>query len=159
MSVFDFFKWLQYSSLLTAMRSSNWIFPVIASFHLMGLALLGGAVLLPDLHLLGVGMRQQPFAHIARNAERWMLVSLAILLPTGILQFMCFAATKYYYLIAFWVKMAALLLALLFTFTVRRRLLLGDETGLGLVRRRIVATVSLSLWGTVALAGRLIGFP
>ena len=67
----------------------------------MGLALLGGAVLVVDLRLLGLGLRRQPVAQIARDAERWLFVSLVVLLPTGVLQFMCFAATKYYYLTAF----------------------------------------------------------
>jgi hypothetical protein len=159
MSVLDFFERLQYSPLLVAMRSSSWAFPVIASLHLMGLALLGGAVLIVDLRLLGFGLRNQPLAQIARDAERWLLVSLAVLLPTGILQFMCFAATKYYYLTAFWVKMAALPLALLFTFTVRRTVVVADETRMSSVWNKLVAVVSLSLWSTVAIAGRLIGLP
>jgi len=159
MSVLDFFERLQYSPLLVAMRSSSWTFPVIASLHLMGLALLGGAVLIVDLRLLGFGLRNQPLAQIARDAERWLLVSLAVLLPTGILQFMCFAATKYYYLTAFWVKMAALPLALLFTFAVRRTVAEVDETRMSPVWNKLVAVVSLSLWSTVAIAGRLIGLP
>ena len=159
MSLLDFFERLQYSPLLVAMRSSSWIFPIIASLHLMGLALLGGAVLIVDLRLLGLGLRGQPLAHIACDAERWLLVSLAVLLPTGILQFMCFAATKYYYLTAFWVKMAALPLALLFTFTVRRTVAVADETRRSPVWNKLLAVVSLSLWSTVAFAGRLIGLP
>src|SRR5262247_2772275 len=159
MSVLDFFERLQYSPLLVAMRSSSWIFPVIASLHLMGLALLGGAVLIVDLRLLGFGLKSQPLAQIARDAERWLLVSLAVLLPTGILQFMCFAATKYYYLTAFWVKMAALFLVLIFTFVVRRRVALADEARVSSTSRKVVALVSLSLWITVAIAGRLIGLP
>jgi hypothetical protein len=159
MSLLDFFERLQYSPLLVAMRSSSWIFPIIASLHLMGLALLGGAVLIVDLRLLGFGLRSQPLAQIACDAERWLLVSLAVLLPTGILQFMCFAATKYYYLTAFWVKIAALLLALLFTFAVRRRVARADETRTNPVWNKLVAVVSLSLWSTVAIAGRLIGLP
>ena len=155
----DFFHWLQYSRPLIAMRSSSWIFPVIASIHLMGLALLGGAVLVVDLRLLGLGLRRQPVAQIARDAERWLFVSLAVLLPTGGLQFMCFAATKYYYLTAFWVKMAALSLALVFTFAVRRQVIMADETLTRPVLNKFVAVVSLSLWSTVAVAGRLIGLP
>jgi hypothetical protein len=157
--VLDFFQWLQYSRLLIAMRSSSWIFPVIASIHLMGLALLGGAVLVVDLRLLGLGLRHQPVAQIARDAERWFFVSLLVLLPTGILQFMCFAATKYYYLTAFWVKMAALSLALVFTFAVRRKVVMSDETLISPVGNKLVAVVSLSLWSSVAIAGRLIGLP
>ena len=159
MSFFDFCKALQYSPLLSAMRSSPWFFPVIASIHLMGLALIGGAVLMVDLRLLGLGLRHQPVAQIARDAQRWLVVSLVVLLPTGVLQFMCFAATKYYYLTAFWVKMAALSLALIFTFAVRRKVAMTDETRVAPIWRKLVAVVSLSLWSSVAIAGRLIGLP
>ena len=159
MSLLDFFRLVQYSPLLVAMRSSPWVFPVIASIHLMGLALIGGAVLVVDLRLLGFGLWRQPVDRIARDAERWLLVSLAVLLPTGLLQFMCFAATKYYYLQAFWLKMAALPLALVFTFAVRRKVAMADETRVSPAWRKLVALVSLSLWSTVAIAGRWIGLP
>src|SRR5215510_8406660 len=98
MSVLDLFKWLQYSPPLTVMRSSPWFFPIVASIHLAGLALIGGSVLVVDLRLFGVGLRHQPVSQVARDAERWLLASLAVLVATGSLQFMCFAATKYYYL-------------------------------------------------------------
>jgi hypothetical protein len=159
MSLFEFCERVQYSPLLSAMRSSPWVFPLIASIHLMGLALIGGALLVVDLRLLGLGLRHQPVAQVARDAERWLLVSLLVLLPTGLLQFMCFAATKYYYLTAFWVKMAALSLALVFTFVVRRKVAMADETRINPVWSKLVALVSLSLWSTVAIAGRLIGLP
>ena len=71
---------------------------------------------------------------------------------------MCFA-TKYYYLTFFWVKMASLFLVLLFTFSVRRRVTMSDEAHVRPVWSRAVALVSLSLWTTVAIGGRLIGFP
>src|SRR2546426_2215392 len=156
MSLFKFFQLLQYSPLLVAMRSSPWVFPVIASIHLMGLALIGGAVLVVELRLLGLGLRPQPLKEVARDAERWLLVSLVILFPSGILQFMCFAATKYYYLNAFWVKMAALFLALVFTFAVRRKVVKANEARMNPAWNKLVAVVSLSLWSTVAIAGRLI---
>ena len=159
MSLLEFCEWVQYSPLLSAMRSSPWLFPVIASVHLMGLALIGGAVLMVDLRLLGFGLRRQPVAQVARDAERWLLVSLLVLLPTGILQFMCFAATKYYYLTAFWLKMAALSMALVFTFAIRRKVVMSNETRMSPVRSRLLAVISLSLWSSVAIAGRLIGLP
>ena len=159
MSLLDLFESLQYSPLLVAMRSVPWIFPLIASLHLIGLALIGGAVFVVDLRLLGLGLRQQPVATVARDAERWLLLSLAVLLPTGIFQFMCFAATKYYYLTAFWVKLAALALALTFTFTVRRKNTMTAGTQRNPANDKLVAVVSLVLWSSVALAGRLIGLP
>ena len=140
------------------MRDSPWLFPVIATIHLMGLAVIGGAVLLVDLRLLGLGLRSQPVARLARDAERWLVRGLLVMVSTGILLFMCFA-TKYYYLTFFWVKMASLFLVIVFTFSVRRRAAMADETRMNPVWSKVVALVSLALWTTVAIGGRWIGFP
>jgi hypothetical protein len=158
MSLLEFCQWLQFSEPLIAMRGSPWLFPVIATIHLMGLAVIGGAVLLVDLRLLGLGLRRQPVRELAQDAERWLFRGVAVMVATGILLFMCFA-TKYYYLTFFWVKMAALLLVIVFTVSVRRRVAMADETRMNPVWSKAVALVSLSLWTTVALGGRYIGFP
>jgi hypothetical protein len=159
MSLLELCRWIQFSPPLVAMRSSSWLFPVIASIHLMGLALIGGAVLVGDLRLLGIGLSRQPVAVVARDAERWLIAGLLIMVPTGILQFMCFA-TKYYYLKFFWVKMASLFVVLVFTFSVRRKIVAtADATPNQPSRSKLAALVSLSLWTTIAIGGRWIGFP
>ena len=158
MSVLEFCRWVQYSAPLVAMRASPWLFPVIATIHLMGLAVIGGAVLVVDLRLLGLGLQSQPVAGLARDAERWLFRGLLVMVSTGILLFMCFA-TKYYYLTFFWVKMAALLLVIVFTLSVRRRVAMANEADVSPVRSKLVALVSLSLWTIVAVGGRYIGFP
>ena len=158
MSLLEFCKWIQFSPPLVAMRSSPWLFPVIATIHLMGLAMIGGSVLVVDLRLLGFGLRRQPVAQLARDAEQWLLRGLLVSVPTGVLLFMCFA-TKYYYLVFFWVKMTSLFLVLVFTFSIRRRVTMVDETRMRPVWSKLVALVSLSLWTTVAIGGRWIGFP
>jgi hypothetical protein len=158
MSLLEFCQWLQFSPPLVAMRSSPWLFPLIATFHLMGLSLIGGAVLLVDLRLLGLGLRRQPVAPLAREAERWLFRGLLVMVVTGIPLFMCFA-TKYYYLTFFWVKMAALLAVVVFTVSVRRRVAMADQSQIKPVWAKVVALTSLTLWTTVALGGRYIGFP
>jgi len=158
MSFLEFCKWIQFSPLLVAMRGSPWLFPVVASIHLMGLAVIGGAVLVGDLRLLGFGLSRQPATLVVRDAERWLIAGLVVMVPTGILQFMCFA-TKYYFLKFFWVKMVSLLLVLVFTFSVRRKIAArADEARVHPGRSRLAALVSLSLWTTVAIGGRWIGF-
>jgi len=157
MSFLELSRAVQFSDPLIAMRGLWWFFPVIATIHLLGLAVVGGAVLLVDLRLLGYGVRSQPAAQLVRDAERWLVGSLAVMLSTGMLLWMCFA-TKYYYLAFFWVKLAALLLVIAFTFTVRRRVAM-DETSVSPLVSKLVAVTSLSLWTTVALGGRWIGFP
>ena len=158
MTLLELCRWIQNSSLLVAMRSSPWLFPIIATIHLFGLAMIGGSVLIVDLRLLGFGLWRQPVSRLARDAEPWLLRGLLVSVSTGVLLFMCFA-TKYYYLTFFWVKMASLFLVLLFTFSVRRRVTMSDETHMRPMWSKAVAFVSLSLWTTVAVGGRWIGFP
>jgi len=157
MSLLPFFEWCYQSAIGEAIRDSNWVFPVIEAFHLLGLGLTVGAVLIVDLRLLGVGLSRQPVAQLSGAVEPWLLGSLALMFTSGIPLFLS-EAIKLYYSIPFWVKMTSLLLALLFTFTVRRRVtrtgLTSDRPLLG----RLTALISLGLWFGVAWGGRWIGF-
>ena len=140
------------------MRESPIFFPIVATIHLMGLAIIGGAVFVVDLRLLGFGLQNQPVAELARDAERWLFRGLVVMVTTGILLFMCFA-TKYYYLTFFWVKMAALVAVIVFTRSVHRRVVMANDGDVSPMRSKLVALVSLFLWTTVAVGGRYIGFP
>src|SRR2546430_2237878 len=116
MSLLPFFEFCEHSAIGEAIRSSVWLFPVIESFHLLGLAAIGGAVLVVDMRLLGLGLRGRPVAQLASDVQPWLVRSLAIMLVSGALLFTS-EATKCYYHAAFWVKMTSLLSAILFTFT------------------------------------------
>lgn len=157
MSLLPFFQWCENTAVGDAIRSSLWLFPVIEGFHLLGLALIGGAVLALDLRLLGLVLRRQPIARIARDAQPWLIGSLLLMLPTGILLFLS-ESTKCYYSQAFWVKMTSLFLAIVFTFTVRRKVAAADETRVRPIWCKVVGVVSLMLWSGVGAGGRWIGF-
>jgi hypothetical protein len=157
MSVLHFFAWCEHSAIGGAIRSSSWLFPVIEAFHLLGLAVIGGAVLVVDLRLFGFGLRRQPVAQLARDAQPWLIASLMVMVVTGVLMFTS-EAIKCYYHPAFWVKMTSLFLAIIFTFTVRRKVALADETRMGPLRSKLVALVSITLWSGVGIGGRWIGF-
>ena len=157
MSLLPFFQWCYQTAIGEAIRESTWLFPLIEAFHLVGLGLTAGAVLLVDLRLLGMGLSRQPVAQLSAGAEPWLLGSLTLMVMSGTLLFLS-ESIKCYYSLPFWVKMTSLLLALLFTFTVRRRVtrmgLTSDRPLLG----RSTAFVSLGLWCGVAWGGRWIGF-
>ena len=138
------------------MRDSVWAFPILEAVHLLGLCMLGGALLIVDLRLLGAGLTRQPVARLARHARRWLITALAILISTGIPLFLS-EAIKAYYNTSFWVKMTTLPIALAFTFAIRERVA-RQENGEPGVRGKVVGAVSLALWFTVAAAGRWIGF-
>src|SRR5213593_202822 len=105
-SVLSFFTWCENSAVGEAIRASRWLFPAIESFHLLGLAVIGGSVLIVNLRLLGFGIERQPVAELWRDTRPWLLGSLTIMLVSGLLLFTS-EATKLYYHGAFWVKMVS----------------------------------------------------
>ena len=152
-----FFEWCEATTIGQAIRDSLWLFPVIESVHLLGLAMIGGALLVVDLRLLGFGLTHQPVAQLARSAHPWLVGSLAVMLTTGISLFLS-ESIRCYYSPPFWTKMELLLVAILFTFTVRRQVAIADEKRVGPVWGRVVAFVSLALWFGVGFSGRWIAF-
>ncbi|MEO5742539.1 MAG: DUF6644 family protein [Vicinamibacterales bacterium] len=157
MSLLPFFMWCEQSAIGEAIRNSQWLFPVIESVHLLALVLIAGSVLVVDMRLFGLGLRRQPVAQLARDTQPWLIGGLTVMLTTGILLFLS-EAIKCYYSLAFWVKMTSLLLALIFTFTVRRKVALADESHVGPLWSKVVAVVSVTLWSGVGIGGRWIGF-
>jgi hypothetical protein len=155
-TLLEVFERLEASALGTAIRDSLWLFPVIEAVHLLGLALLGGAVLVVDLRLLGTGLASKPVAYVARQIQPWLVGALTVLIATGVPLFLS-EAVKCYYSDAFRLKMCALALALAFTFGVRNRAA-KTEPAPSPGRARLLAACSLALWLTVAAAGRWIGF-
>ena len=157
LDLLPFFQWCYQTPIGEGIRNSTWLFPVIEAFHLLGLGLTAGAVLIVDLRLLGVGLSKQPPARLWAAVKPWLLGSLTLMFTSGILLFLS-ESIKCYYSFAFWVKMTSLFLVLLFTFTVRRRVM---QTGLASDRPllgRLTAVISLSLWFGVAWGGRWIGY-
>ncbi|MCY3706333.1 MAG: hypothetical protein OXH08_12690 [Gammaproteobacteria bacterium] len=151
-----FFRWCESTALGRAVAESVWAFPVLEAVHLIGLCVLGGALLVVDLRLLGLGLTSQPVARLARNARPWLVGSLVLMAATGVPLFLS-EAIRAYYNTSFWVKMCTLPVALTFTFAVRERVARREADAPG-ATGRIVGGVSLALWFTVAAAGRWIGF-
>lgn len=158
MSLLPFFRWCESLAVSDTIRNSLWMFAVVQSIHLCVLAVLAGAILIVDLRLLGRGLKQQPVAQVARDAQPWLVWSLFGMLVTGLPQFISNALSRYYTSPIFWWKMGILLLAIIFTFTVRRKVTLADEARVGPVWGKVVALVSILLWTSVTVGGRAIGF-
>ncbi len=157
MDLLPFFQWCYGTPIGEGIRNSTWLFPVIEAFHLLGLGLTAGAVLVVDLRLLGVGLRKQPAAQLWANTQPWLLGSVTLMFASGIPLFLS-ESIKCLYSFAFWVKMTSLFLVLLFTFTFLRRVTQMDLTSDRLQLGRVTALISLVLWFGVAWGGRWIGF-
>lgn len=156
MDLLPLFNWFETTGVGAYVRASLWLFPVIEAFHLCAFAVIGGAILLVDLRMLGLALTDRPTSAVAGDAHPWLLASLVVMLVSGTLLFLS-EAVKCYYSQPFWIKMGALVMAMAFTFTVRSRAARAD-TQVGGLWPKLVAVVSLVLWSTVAWGGRWIGF-
>jgi len=155
MDWYEVFDSLEQTWVGQTIKESLWYFPAIEAVHLLGLAMLGGAILVVDLRMLGFGMSNQPVSYVARSARPWLMTSIVVLLTTGTALFLS-EAVKCFYNTSFWVKMIGLAIGLLFTFTVRNKVAMSDSTGPGTYK--LVALFSIAVWLVVAAAGRWIGF-
>jgi hypothetical protein len=157
LNLLPFIDWVAASPLSKAISTSTWAFAVIESIHLLALSVIGGAVLIVDLKLLGYGIRTQTLAEVARDAQKWFLGSWTVMIVTGVLLFWS-EPQKLYYSTPFAVKMICLLLGTIFALTVRRKVAMAGEDRVSPLAMKLVAIVSLTLWFGVGAGGRWIGF-
>jgi len=151
------FEWME--STVFGVIGQTWgaAFATVQAIHLLGMALLGGSVVVADGRLLGLLLTDSPASEVQDQCHRLFIWALFLTIATGIFM-ACGVAIKIYYLNVFWYKMLALSAGVAFVYGIRRPLL---RQGLDAIHPRIVklvAVASLMLWFTVAATGRWIGF-
>lgn len=151
-----YFEAMNDLALSVAIRESLWAVAVINTLHLLFLVMFAGAVLIVDLRLVGRGPQEQPLADVARDAQPWLIAGLGGLTLTGIPQLLSNALREYHSYL-FWSKMAVLVVALVFTFTLRRRVTLSEDARFSRTTRTAIGLASMSLWLAVVIHARLIG--
>src|ERR1700676_1947695 len=154
MTVLKFMEWLGESAAANAMNGPEWAFPVVESLHFIGFAFLIGTIAIVDLRLLGLAMRRQPAGQLDAELAPWTLAGLAMMLITGPLMFSA-DALRYYVNPSFRIKMACLVAAIVFNFTLHRMAARSQKPGVAGI---LAACVSLLLWTSVLGAGRMIAF-
>jgi hypothetical protein len=133
--------------------ASPYIGPVVNLVHLLSMVVFAGALLVVDLRLIGVGLKETPLSQIARDARPWLIGGLVGIVLTGIPQTME-RATDQYVTSTFWVKMYLILFGLIWIMTVRSRAVRVDQPAGAWPK--IVGVVSIVVWGSVAALARLI---
>lgn len=157
MDVLFFFEWLDASLLADISKAYGGVFATVQMFHLLSLAMLGGMVLVSDLRLLGVLLKDVPSEVVCESTNRWFNVALVVIITSGI--FMSSAvAIKLYYSEMFWAKMTGLATGIVFVYAIRRPLLRFDHSSINPWTLRLLAISSITIWFTVAASGRWIGF-
>jgi hypothetical protein len=153
MSLYHTAQNIEASALGQTIRESTWLFPAIESTHLLALALLGGAILIMSLSILGWGLKT-PVAETYKSAHRYLNAAVLVLVITGVLLGIS-EPVKLYGRQAFWVKMISLAIALIVTYFAFNPLVRRGASGATV---RGVTVLTIAAWLMVAMAGRWIGF-
>src|SRR5215471_12977199 len=101
---------LESSALATRIRESLLLFPMLESFHVIGLTMVFGTIAIIDLRLLGLASTRRPFTRIASDVLKWTWAAFTLTLITGLLMFITNAGV-YYHNFYFRSKMLLLVLA------------------------------------------------
>lgn len=152
----SFFIWCENTRLALWIKGTTWVFAIIETIHIIGLALLLGTMLIVDLRILGLGMRKQSTAELASELAPWTWAGLGVMILTGIPMFLS-EAVRLYASTPFLLKMVFLICAVIFHFTLHRKVT-GSEAAENAWQGKVAACVSLTCWLGVALAGRVIAF-
>jgi hypothetical protein len=134
----------------------TWVFPVIETLHVLGFTMLVGTVVVLDMRLLGWCLQKVPISRLAKDLSPWIWTGIMVQLTTGPYLFSG-DPFEYVQITAFRVKMALLLVALIFHFTAIRAATSPARDAEPLGWRRLAAVVSVGLWFSVLLGGMWIG--
>jgi hypothetical protein len=135
-------------------------FPFVESIHVLSIVLMLGAILMLDLRVLCLAAMSYPVSTLARGLVPWSAIGFLLATVTGIVMFMTRAASHVENT-AFQIKLLLLLLAginiVYFHWSQRQLLRSVDVTSPVSNKARLCATVSLTAWVGVMLAGRWMG--
>jgi hypothetical protein len=144
---------LQPNPLGDAVNNIEWAFPLAECFHIIFFAMAIGTVMIVDLRLLGLAFPKQTPAKLARDTWMYTLIGLAVTVLAGMMLFVS-DPRMYVYNPSFRFKMTALLVAIIYHYTVHHRVVLSNSSA-GV--NAVVGAISVLLWASVVVGGIFIG--
>lgn len=138
-----------------ALNNTEWAFPLAECFHIGGFAISVGSIVLVDFRLLNLGFRRITAGQMVRYTEPWTLIALVFILFSGAALYI---SQTFVYIPnpVFQAKMVALVLAIIFNFTIHRKVAMAPDSSPGI--SKLVATISLLLWVGIVFCGIFIAF-
>jgi hypothetical protein len=144
---------LAYDPTTNPLNNNDWAFPLLECIHIAGFTLSVGTIAIVDFSMVGLSSKQKPKV-LLRETAPWTLFGLVVMLISGPL---IFSSDPNMYLrnYSFLFKMVALLVAILYNYTVHRKVALSSASpGVN----KVVGALSLALWVSVVFGGLFIAF-
>jgi hypothetical protein len=143
------------------MRSHVLAMPLVEAAHVLCIAVVFGTILVVDLRLLGLFDRHRAVTRVADEMLRLTWIAFIGAVLTGALYFAANAGT-YWFNTAFRFKMLAIVAAgvnmAVFQFVTYRGVAAWDRDAPVPRAARIAGGLSILIWTTVVVLGRVIGF-
>ncbi len=147
-------KWANEMLIENPLNLSAWSFPILECLHIVGFVVAIGSVAIVDLRILGVGLRRTAPDQLSNDTRMLMLISLTTAVFAGMLLYST-DPDKYYLNWSFVIKMICLLLAVIFHYSIHRKIINSPASP---PIRKIVACISIMLWVSVVFGGMFIAF-
>src|SRR5712692_4682207 len=146
---------------MIAIRESALVYPIILSTHLSMIAAFGGLILMTDLRLMGVALRNYTVTQVVTGLRPWKHAGLTIMLTAGLLLGGS-EADKYYPNPYFWTKMTLLIAAVVHAIVFRRSVYRNtealDRAPALPTAAKVAGFTSILIWAGIACMGRLIAY-
>jgi hypothetical protein len=154
-------RWLAGTAASETIQNVAWIIPLVQTIHILALAIVLSSIGMLDLRLMGLAGLRVSISGMAARFLPWIWGALIVLAATGAILITGEPARSLLNP-AFQAKMAllgaAILVTLAFQHTVRRNAGFWDLSPARRGLARLTALISLSLWLSIAVCGRLIAY-
>jgi hypothetical protein len=161
MTLLQVFEWLETTWVAALVRESLWGFPIVVAIHIMGIMLSVGTLVWFDLRLLGVSMLANRVSLMYRRLMPWMFTGFAMMFISGGMLLAGYATSAYSNLY-FRIKVIAMLLAglnaIAYHFMTERRIAQWDADESPPPGARFAGLISICVWATVIIAGRMMSY-
>lgn len=152
---------LQNSALGETVRSAQYLYPILESIHILGIALLVGAAFSFDLRLLGMGQRNLAVTTAARCLLPVSHIGLAIAASTGVALLSAQATVVATAAAAPW-KLGLIVVAginvVVFHHGIYRTVANWDLHAPVPLFAKVSALISMFVWTGVIIAGRFLAY-
>lgn len=142
---------LEASELAALLKRSRWSYPAVNTLHVFGIALLFGAIVPLDLRLIGLWRRRVPLADAVALLRPVAGFGALLAVSSGGLLFIV-QARDYVGHSLFFVKIGLVALGL------AHALASGGLARATPARQAAAGALSLAIWSTVIVCGRMLGY-
>ena len=154
-------EWLAGTRGSIALHESQYMYVIVESIHVLTLCLFVGFSALLDLRLLGWLLRRVPVSRMVARLMPWTVAGFIVMVISGLLLFYSIPVRSYHS-VFFRIKVVLLVLAgvnaWVFHAGIWRRRTTWDLERVPPRRARVAGALSLVLWASIVVAGRLIAY-